>query len=411
MNCRYFPNSWKTAKVLPIIKKGKPPHDIASYRPISLTPAISKVFDAIIHNAITKHTTNNKIIPETQFGFKHRHSSIHEVHKITNDIITHVYNNRTVEACPIYIEKAFDSVWINGIIYTLNELNFPTDLIEIIWRMITNRRLITWNGEQVSSITYYIKEGLALGTVINPILDNIFTHSITNLFQLNSNNNSHSATYADDLIILADIHPNIVQDKLETLVNKLNQHYLNWNLKINPSKCETILFHKPLRFLNRSRRFHINIAIQNSNSSFTIQHTKSVRCLGVQIDYLLKFNIHVNTQIQKVTNLFRKYNRIIFHKSLSQRAKIICYLLLIRPIITYAAPIWWNMNAARRERIRKFERNCLRAALHIYRKIDSTHFINNKTLYNLADIPRIDNHILKLTRDYSPISITLKIKS
>lgn len=77
-------------------------------------------------------------------------------------------------------------------------------------------------------------------------------------------------------------------------------------------------------------------------------------------------------------------------------------MLLIRPIITYACPIWWNLGAAQAEKIRKFERSCLRLALGLYRKKvgNNTKSITNKKLYDTANITRTDNFIIKLTRDY-----------
>ena len=52
------------------------------------------------------------------------------------------------------------------------------------------------------------------------------------------------------------------------------------------------------------------------------------------------------------------------------------------------------------EKLRKFERSCLRACLHTYREDSNKHFISNQKIYDKANIPRIDNHILKLTCDY-----------
>ncbi|OXU17003.1 hypothetical protein TSAR_006388 [Trichomalopsis sarcophagae] len=207
--------------------------------------------------------------------------------------------------------------------------------------------------------------------------------------------------FADDFTVLvANTSPVIVQEKLETLVNKINNHYNLWNLRINPSKCETILFHKPLRFLNSNKRKEINqfkITI-HSNGEHAIPHKKTV--LGVHIDSLLRLNTHVINQLTKAKNAFRANNNIFFNKNLSARTKIICYLLLIRPIITYAAPIWWNASASTMERIRKFERLCLRACLHIYRRSDTNKFISNKLIYDKANIPRIDSFFIKLNHDY-----------
>ena len=56
-------------------------------------------------------------------------------------------------------------------------------------------------------------------------------------------------------------------------------------------------------------------------------------------------NKHITIQLQKAKNSFRAQIRLFFHPKLSHRAKLKCYMLLIRPIITYAAPIWCNISA------------------------------------------------------------------
>ena len=60
------------------------------------------------------------------------------------------------------------------------------------------------------------------------------------------------------------------------------------------------------------------------------------------------------------------------------------------------------MSASMAEKLRKFERSCLRVALHKYRTPESqfTEYHSNHTLYNLSQIPRIDIFILQLTRNY-----------
>ena len=140
LNNKYFPDPWKQAKILPILKKHKPPTDPASYRLISLTPAISKVFEAVINRTLNYYTNKANIIPDNQFGFKHRHSTVHAIHKILNDINSHLHEGEIVGACLIDIEKAFDSVWINGLLYTLSKHNFPPDFIQLIWNSTTKRK-------------------------------------------------------------------------------------------------------------------------------------------------------------------------------------------------------------------------------------------------------------------------------
>ena len=57
------------------------------------------------------------------------------------------------------------------------------------------------------------------------------------------------------------------------------------------------------------------------------------------------------------------------------------------------------------EKLRIFERNCLRACLKMYKTSESNYESHypNKKLYDNANIPRIDNFILKLNRDHMAI--------
>ena len=143
-----------------------------------------------------------------------------------------------------------------------------------------------------------------------------------------------------------------------------------------------------------------NIQLKINNTVHNIPHNKIVKYLGVQLDYLLRLNKYILAQLQKAKDTFRSLSRLFYSKSLSHKAKIIYYLLLIRPILSYAIPIWWNVSASMMENHGRFERSCLRACLYIYRKPDDKHCISNTILYEKANIPRIDNFLIKLTRDY-----------
>ena len=67
-----------------IQKPGKPPEDPTSYRPISLLPVTSKVFEKIILSRIKSVTAENDLLPSTQFGFREKHSTVEQIHRIVN---------------------------------------------------------------------------------------------------------------------------------------------------------------------------------------------------------------------------------------------------------------------------------------------------------------------------------------
>lgn len=120
----------------------------------------------------------------------------------------------------------------------------------------------------------------------------------------------------------------------------------------------------------------------------------------MKIDYLFKLYPYIIAQLQKAKNAFEANSRIFFNKTLTPKIKIICYLLLIRPLLTYASPIWWNTSASTFEKLRKFERHSLRVCLHFFRDQESKKLFSNQKLHDKAIIPRIDNFIIKINRDY-----------
>ena len=73
-------------------KVGKDPYQAASYRPISLLPVFSKILEKIIYDRIKTIIEIRKLIPEHQFGFRNKHSTIEQMHRLINEIIIALEN-------------------------------------------------------------------------------------------------------------------------------------------------------------------------------------------------------------------------------------------------------------------------------------------------------------------------------
>ncbi|CAK9813144.1 Nucleic-acid-binding protein from transposon X-element [Anthophora plagiata] len=127
-----------------------------------------------------------------------------------------------------------------------------------------------------------------------------------------------------------------------------------------------------------------------------------VRYLGLHLDFKLNYNEHILSQIDKAQKSFLSHKRLFYSKDLDKCVKILCYKLLIRPILTYGCPIWYNISAGTMEKLRIFERKCLRACLGKYRSPESNYkkMISNYKLYEEAKLIRIDLFILKLIRNH-----------
>jgi len=69
-----------------IQKPGKPVELAESYRPISLLPVLSKLFEKLLLSRLLEIIERQKIIPNHQFGFRHRHATIEQIHRIVKKI-------------------------------------------------------------------------------------------------------------------------------------------------------------------------------------------------------------------------------------------------------------------------------------------------------------------------------------
>jgi hypothetical protein len=91
----YIPDAWKTAEVIMIPKPGKNLSEVESYWPISLLPIMSKMFEKLILKRLKPSIADKHLVPTHQFHFRRNHSTIDQVHRIT-DIIEKALENKCV---------------------------------------------------------------------------------------------------------------------------------------------------------------------------------------------------------------------------------------------------------------------------------------------------------------------------
>ena len=401
LNNEYFPNIWKTAIMIPILKPGKDPTDPYNYRPISLLPNISKVLEKIKKEKIVNSSDELNIISDNQFGLRKEHSTIHAINKLTSDICRHVNNNECVSGLLIDLKDAFTSIWTNGLIYKLIEYKFPIKLIKIIQNMISEKSFIIQINGVKSNKTYKINNGLQQGTVTSPMLFLIFINEMLDLIN-NQRKNNYSIAFADDIIIYnSNQNLKFIKNDLQNLFNLVQNYIKSWKLVINYNKCELILFRNILNKCHNSVRknwksFHI------SGENNNIFQKKCVKYLGININPNLNYTNHILAILGKARKAFGIAKKLFYCKYLLKKTKIIAYQSLIRPILTYGCPTWFNISSSLMEKLRVFERKCLRICLNKYRKPETEfkHYISNKKLYNESNIIRIDNFIIHLIRKH-----------
>jgi hypothetical protein len=119
---KYVPSYREAAEVIMLTKPGKPATEVTSYRPISLLPVLSKLFEKLLLKRLKPILQVKQFIPTHQFGFRHRHPKMDQVHRIT------ILTEKTLEekqVCPtvfLDVAQAFDKVWHEGLFHKLELL-------------------------------------------------------------------------------------------------------------------------------------------------------------------------------------------------------------------------------------------------------------------------------------------------
>ena len=104
-----FPDNPKLAKVIALFKKGDPT-SINNYRPVSLLPALSKIFERVIHNQINNYFTLNNLYYEGQYGFRSKHSTELAALDIVDTITSRMEKGNIPITIYLDLSKAFDTL-------------------------------------------------------------------------------------------------------------------------------------------------------------------------------------------------------------------------------------------------------------------------------------------------------------
>ena len=214
-------------------KPGKDPHQTASYRPISLLPVFSKILEKIIYDRIKPIIEKEKLIPDHQFGFRNKHSTIE--HRLINEIIPALENKQYCTALFMNIKKTLDKINHESLLQIIRK-QFAEQIYQLIKSYLSSRTFVIKIKDTYSEVQD-IKAGVPQGSVLGSILYTLYTTNIP------TTTNNTVLTFADDTAIL------IRHTNPETAVKILQEHITkieNWlqekQIKANPNKCNHITF-------------------------------------------------------------------------------------------------------------------------------------------------------------------------
>ena len=155
--------------MIPLLKSGKSRSSRESYRPVSLTSHIIKLFERIVKDSLQNHLEGNSILGEFQHGFREKKSCLSQLLLYQDTIINNL--EKGIECDSVYLDfaKAFDKVDLGILSHRLREIGIFGKVAVWIHDFLHERsQQVLANG--VLSRKSRIVSGVPQGTVLGPIL-------------------------------------------------------------------------------------------------------------------------------------------------------------------------------------------------------------------------------------------------
>jgi hypothetical protein len=230
-----FPCHRKIGQIIMIAKPDKNPTEVTSYRPISLLPILSKILEKTIFKRLTPILTANKVFPAHPFGFRQKHGTIQQIHRIIHKIYDDLVNKSYCTADFIDISQAFDKVWHMGLVLKLKQA-LPHQEYTLLRSYLTHRTYQVCYQEAHTKL-HPIQAGVPQGSILGSILYQIYTADLP------EDEQTLTATYADDTAILASHDdPTTATSKLQTHLNRIEKWLLQWRICANETKSTQVTF-------------------------------------------------------------------------------------------------------------------------------------------------------------------------
>lgn len=293
-----FPEKLKISKIKTVFKKGSTT-DPNNYRPLSLLPTLSKIFERVMYIRLVEFLEINGLFDDEQHGFRSSKSVITAGIEFVESILDAIDRGEHAVGIFMDLSKAFDSVCHSTLIGTLEHLGIAGVSLRWFESYLRDRKQYVelphhCNGQLTfaKSEMKIIKYGVPQGSILGPVL---FLCYIKGLPDTVSNLNSHMCLYADDsnLIISHKSLNEIEKISNENLIS-INNYFGNRKLLINTDKTSFMSFgtHK---YKSDSQ---LMIKVHNTQ----IGKVNQIKFLGLTLDGSLSWDRHIQVIKKKISS-------------------------------------------------------------------------------------------------------------
>ena len=236
INTAIIPSNWKTGRIIPILKPGKPADEGKSYRPITLLSPAIKILERIILPDIAAAVP----LAEHQHGFRKGHSTITAVNEITNHISIGLNKKKPVDRTVLValdLTAAFDTVSHEILLLDIQDLQLNSRYKKFLASYLNGHQVYT-EFRGCRSKFRIVTQGVPQGGALSPLLFNLYMSKMPN-----PPGKVKVFTYADDTTVL-NSGPTIptICAEINPYLDKLETWFTSRHLQISAAKSQAAVF-------------------------------------------------------------------------------------------------------------------------------------------------------------------------
>ena len=331
-----FPDNWKLAYVTPIHKKNEE-YLCKNYRPISLLPCLSKVFERCVFKDVYNYLRDTNKISQLQAAYSPGSCTEFQLLELYHLILQAMEEGKTTRFVFCDISKAFDKVWHRGVLHKLQKAGITGRLLLWFESYLNNRRQCVMLNGTVSNIQH-INAGVPQGSILGPMLFLIYINDIVEVVQTNIR------LYADDstLFVTTDRQEDATRD-LNNDISRVAEWAKKWFITFNATKTECMQFSRRI-LTNQAPLYMLNTEIVNVDKH---------KHLGCVLQCNAKWNNHIDEITTKCSRRIDIMRGLRFQ--LDRRTLETIYTSYIKPIFEYASSVWVNCSQEQLNEIEKLQ--------------------------------------------------------
>ena len=325
-----FPNLLKIAKVIPLYKNKGPNTLFENWRPISLLPALSKIYERVIYNQIYNYFTTNSLFANNQYGFRKCSSTEYAILEFQDKIKKILDARQTPFAVYLDLSKAFDTIDHSTLLHKLRFYGFSDSALKLLESYLTDRYQFI-QMEDICSDTIGMEVGVPQGSILGPLLFIIYVNDIPNASQL-----LNAILFADDTSLFSSLTTFMVHNVAN--INQINgelDNIFNWlcanKLSLNVSKTKYMIFtNKNDPVPHPSEKLKIN--------GKKLDLVQEFNFLGIMLDSKLTWEAHAKKVASKISRTLGVLSKVKNYTPACTMKTL--YQTLVVPRLNYGIKAW-----------------------------------------------------------------------